>query len=186
MRRPRYQPSEVGRNVPGRPERGPFLASALGDTFQPEREQHGDESGDRRQQDREPVPQRRGVDKHKDSRTVSANLHGINLGGPFQYDYPEREPTVRIEMVEGVKFEDGALLGIIHTGAPINMEGKMLLRPAMQVRLTHKDTVLDVMALLPQLRAETRRYLDILMRGLAEPEGGEGDWAPIEVTHPED
>lgn len=125
-------------------------------------------------------------DKHKASLTVSANLHGINLGGSFRYDDPEREPTVRIEMVEGVKFEDGALLGTIHTGAPINMEGKMLLRPAMQVQLTHKDTVLDVMALLPQLRAETRRYLDILMHGLAEPEGGEGDWTPIEVTHPED
>lgn len=120
-------------------------------------------------------------DKHKDSLTVSINMDGINLGGSFRYDDPDREPTVRIEMYEGVKFEDGAVLGTIHAGAPINMEGKMLLRPMVQVQLTHKDTVHDVMALLPQLRAETRRYIGILMHGLADPEDG-AEWTDAEVV----
>lgn len=107
---------------------------------------------------------------------------GINLAGSFRYDDAARETTVRIEMFEDVKFEDGVVLGTIHTGAPISMEGKMLLRPMVQVQLTHKDTVHDVVALLPQLRAEIRRYIDILMHGLADP-ADDAEWTDAEVVH---
>lgn len=121
-------------------------------------------------------------DKHRDILTVSADVHGINLGGSFKYEDHNTRAIPRVDMYSDVKFGDGVVLGTIHAGAPICMVGEMFLRPAMKVQLTYRDTVYDVASMLQQFITETRRYLDILLSGLAshdEPNGAE--WLPMDV-----
>ena len=74
------------------------------------------------------------------------------------------------------------MLGTIHTGAPIRLVGRMIVRPGMKVQLTHRDTTHDVMPMLQQFVTETRRYLDILLFGLASPdETAEAEWSPMDL-----
>lgn len=124
-------------------------------------------------------------DKHHDILTVSADLHGINLGGSFEYEDHDTHATPRIDMRSDIKFEDGIVLGTIHAGAPIRMLGQMFLRPSIKVLLTYKDAMHDVMPMLQQFIVETRRCLDILLFGVASPDSSEeGAWSPMDVGPP--
>lgn len=126
-------------------------------------------------------------DKHRDVLTVSADVHGIALGGSFKYEEPDTSAVPRVEMFSDVKFGDGVVLGTMHAGAPIRMVGQMILRPAMKVQLTHRDKTYDVMPMLQQFVTETRRYLDILLFGLASPdESNASEWSPMETGPPPD
>ncbi|MER7249816.1 hypothetical protein [Kribbella sp. NPDC000426] len=122
-------------------------------------------------------------DKHRDNLTVSADLQAMDVSGSFQYEDPDTSAVPRVEMASNIKFGDGVVLGTIHTGAPIRMSGQLILRPAMKVQLTYRDTTYDVMPMLQQFVTETRRYLDILLSGLASPnEPAEADWSPMEAV----
>ncbi|WP_349885300.1 hypothetical protein ABRP18_001155 [Microbacterium sp. WHRI 7836] len=123
-------------------------------------------------------------DKHRDILTVTADLEGVNLGGSFQYEDPATPALPRVEMKNDVKFGDGVVLGTIHAGTPIQMVGQMILRPAIKVQLIHEDKTFDVVPMLQQLVQETRRYLDILLFGLASTDENEGEWSPMEVGPP--
>ena len=124
-------------------------------------------------------------DKHRDILTVSADVHEINLGGSFEYEDPDNGAVPRLEMVTDVRFSDGVVLGTLHAGAPIRTVGQMILRPAMKVQLTYRDTVYDVMSILQQFVTETRRCLDILLSGPARSdESDEAGWSPLEVGQP--
>ncbi|WP_069087921.1 MULTISPECIES: hypothetical protein [Micromonospora] len=124
-------------------------------------------------------------DKRRDILTVSADLHGINLGGSFEYENHDTQAAPRVDMCSDVKFRDGVVLGTIHAGAPIRMLGQMILRPHMMVQLTYRETTHDVMPMLQQFVVETRRYLDILMHGLDAPdESDEAEWSPMDVGPP--
>jgi hypothetical protein len=121
-------------------------------------------------------------DKHRETLTVSADLHGINLAGSFEYEDHDTSAVPSVDMRSDTKFADGAILGTIHAGAPIHLIGQMILRPAMKVQLSYRESAHDVMPMLQQLAAETRRYLDILLFGLAPPEEPDGgDWSPMDV-----
>jgi hypothetical protein len=121
-------------------------------------------------------------DKHRDILTVSADVHEINLGGSFEYEDHDNQAVPRIEMLSDVKFSDGVVLGTIHAGARIRTIGQMILRPAMKVQLTYRDTVYDVMPMLQLFVTETRRCLDVLLSGLASPdEPDEAAWSPIKI-----
>jgi hypothetical protein len=124
-------------------------------------------------------------DKHRDILTVSADIHEINLGGSFEYEDHDIQAVPRIEMFSDVRFSDGVVLGTLHAGAPIRTIGQMILRPAMKVQLTYRDTVYDVMPMLQQFLTEARRSLDILLSGLAGPhEPDEAEWSPMEMGLP--
>lgn len=124
-------------------------------------------------------------DKHRDILTVTADLQGIDLGGSFTYENPDAQAVPRIEMKEGVKFGDGVVLGTIHGGAPIRMIGQIVLRPVMKVQLNYRDATHDVLPMLQQFVAETRRYLDILLYGLASSEESDGTgWTPMDLGSP--
>lgn len=124
-------------------------------------------------------------DKHRDILTVSADVHEINLGGSFEYLDHDNQAVPRLEMFSDVRFSDGVVLGTIHAGAPIRTVGQMILRPAMKVQLTYRDTVYDVMPMLQQFVTETRRCLDILLSGLARPdEPDEAGWSQAEMGLP--
>lgn len=122
-------------------------------------------------------------DKHKDFLTVSADLNTLSFDGAvFKYVDADEIATPRLEMTTDAKFGDGAVLGAIHAEATIEMVGEVFLRPAMRIQLTWEGQVIDVASMLAQLTTETRRYLDILMHGLAPLDDGEGDWAPLDVN----
>lgn len=124
-------------------------------------------------------------DKHREMLTVSADLQGINLAGSFEYEEEHTSAAPSIDMRSDTKFTDGAVLGTIHAGAPIRLVGQMILRPAMKVQLTYRESTHDVLTLLQQLAAETRRHLDILLFGLAPPDDpGDADWSPMNVGAP--
>ncbi|MFC9336451.1 MULTISPECIES: hypothetical protein [Arthrobacter] len=124
-------------------------------------------------------------DKHRDILTVSADIHEINLGGSFEYEDHDHQAVPRIEMFSDVRFSDGVVLGTLHAGAPIRTIGQTILRPAMKVQLTYRDTVYDVMPMLQQFVTESRRCLDILLSGLVGPdEPDEAEWSPMEVGLP--
>lgn len=124
-------------------------------------------------------------DKHRDLLTVSADLHQVHLGGSFEYEDQDVRAVPRVDMRSDVKFGDGTVLGTVHAGAPIRMLGQMILRPVMRIQLTHRDSTHDVMPLLQQIVAETRRYLDILLFGVAPPdEAGGAEWRPMDVGPP--
>ena len=121
-------------------------------------------------------------DKHRDILTVTADLEGVNLAGSFQYDDPSAVAFPRVEMKDDAKFGDGVVLGTIHAGAPIQMVGQMILRPAIKVQLVHEGKTFDVMPMLQQFVHETRRHLDILLFGLASPEEPDAaEWLPMEA-----
>jgi hypothetical protein len=109
-------------------------------------------------------------DKHRDILTVSTDVHEIHADGSYEYDDHDTPASPRIDMRSDVKLEDGVVLGTIHAGAPIRMVGRMIIRPAIKVQLTHRDTTHDVMSMLQQCLVETRRCLDILMSGLVAPD----------------
>lgn len=113
-------------------------------------------------------------DKHKDFLTVSADMNGLSLDGAFfKYEDADVVATPRLEMKSDVKFGEGAVLGTLHAGASIETMGQMFLRPAMQVQLTWEGQTFDVGLMLTQFTAETRRYLDIFVHGLAPMHDGE-------------
>lgn len=126
-------------------------------------------------------------DKHKDMLTVSADLNGLSLdGGVFEFEDHDAPANLRLEMYEGVKFIDGAVVGTLHTGATVREVGKVVLRPTMRVQLSHGSATYDAVGMLHHLREETGRYLCILLGGLARPDGddtddGEGEWLPLGV-----
>lgn len=121
-------------------------------------------------------------DKHREILTVSADLQGINLGGSFEYEDHDTQAVPRVDMRNDVKFGDGVVLGTIHAGGPIRMVGQMILRPAMKVQLTYRETAHDVMPMLQQFATETRRCLDILLFGLAPSDETDGEeWSPMDV-----
>lgn len=121
-------------------------------------------------------------DKHKDFLTVSADMHGLSLDGAFfKYEDAAAMATPRLEMKTDVKFGDGVVLGTLHAGATIETMGQMSLRPAMQVQLTWEGQTFDVVSMLTQFVTETRRYLDILMHGLAPMDDGASEWLPMDV-----
>lgn len=121
-------------------------------------------------------------DKHREMLMVSADLHGINLTGSFEYEDHNSSAVPRVDMRSDTKFADGAVLGTIHAGAPIHLVGQMILRPAIKVQLTYRELPYDVMPMLQQLATETRRYLDILLSGLAtEGEPDAEAWSPLDV-----
>jgi hypothetical protein len=124
-------------------------------------------------------------DKHRDILSVSADLEGINLGGSFEYEEHGTQSVPRVVMSNEVKFGDGVVLGTIHAGAPIRVVGQMILRPAIKVQLTYRNTVHDVMPMLQQFATETRHCLDILLSGPApSEETDEGGWSPMDVGLP--
>jgi hypothetical protein len=121
-------------------------------------------------------------DKHKDFLTVSADMNGLSLDGAFfKYEDANVVAKPRLEMRTDVTFGDGVVLGTLHAGATIETLGQMQLRPAMQVQLSWEGQTFDVGSMLTQFITETRRYLDILMHGLAPLDRGEGDWLPMDV-----
>lgn len=122
-------------------------------------------------------------DKHRDILTVSADIQGFDLGGSFEYEDLDTPPIPSLDMYSDIKFGDGVVLGTIHAGAPIRMVSQMILRPAMRVQITYRDTTYDVMPILEQFVAETRRYLDILLFGLAPPDDEE--WSPMRTGPPQ-
>lgn len=122
-------------------------------------------------------------DKHRDILEVSADVHSIDVSGAFEYEHiPEAEsasPNLRIDPT--ARLVDGAVLGTLEAGAPIRLMHRMILRPSVQLRLEYQGSTYDVTTLLPQLLAETRRYLDILLTGLA-PSAPDGEgWEPVRV-----
>lgn len=123
-------------------------------------------------------------DKHRDMLTVSADLQGINLIGSFEYEDHDISAVPRIEMKENVKFVDGIVLGTIHAGATIRMSGQLVLRPSMKVQLHRQGVMHDVMPMLEQFATETRRYLDILLFGLAADGPDDADWSPMDAGPP--
>lgn len=125
-------------------------------------------------------------DKHRDILTVSTEMHGVDLSGFFEYEDRDTQAVPSVEMRTDVKFGDGVVLGTIHAGAPIRMVGQMILRPAMKVQLTYRETAYDVMPMLRQFASETRRYLNLLLFGLDPPEGtDEAGWKPMGVGPPQ-
>lgn len=121
-------------------------------------------------------------DKHRDTLTVSADLHGINLAGSFEYENQGHSTVPRVDMRSDVKFGDGVTLGTIHAGAPIHLIGEMILRPEVKVQITYRDSTYDVLPMLQQFAVETRRCLDILMYGLAPLDETDGaEWSPMDV-----
>lgn len=122
-------------------------------------------------------------DKHRDILTVSADLHSVNLTGSFEYEDRETPVMPRMEMRPDIKFADGVVLGTIHAGGHIRMgSGDMILRPQVKVQLNYKGATYDVVPMLQQLAVETRRYLDILLCGLAAPDESEGaEWLPLDI-----
>lgn len=122
-------------------------------------------------------------DKHRDILAVSADCPEIGLDGAFEYEDHGAHSPPHVETRSDIKFEDGVVLGTIHAGAPIRMIGRMTLRPHVKVQLTYKDATHDLMPTLQRFIVETRRYLDILLFGLASPEDpGEGKWSPVEAS----
>ncbi|CDZ87484.1 hypothetical protein QM787_22245 [Rhodococcus ruber] len=121
-------------------------------------------------------------DKHRDILTVSTDMQGVDLDGSFVYEDHDTSAVPRLDMLSDIKFGDGVVLGTIHAGAPIRMVGQMILRPAMKVRVTYRDTTYDVMPMLEQFVTETRRHLDILLSGLASPDDEE--WSPMGTGPP--
>lgn len=121
-------------------------------------------------------------DKHRDILTVSADLTGLSFDGSFTYEDYDIPAVPRLDMLSNIKFGDGVVLGTLHAGAPIRMVGQMTLRPAMKVQITYQDTTYDVMPMLEQFVTKTRRYLDILLLGLASPAGEE--WSPMGTGPP--
>lgn len=121
-------------------------------------------------------------DKHRDMLTVSADLQAINLDGYYySYEDPLVEAVPRVEMYPDSKFADGVVLGTIHAGAAIRTLGQMIMTPTTKVQLTYRDSTFDVMEMLQQFAVETRRYLDILMHGLASPDESDAEWSPMDV-----
>ncbi|WP_423462943.1 hypothetical protein ACO229_23320 [Promicromonospora sp. MS192] len=120
-------------------------------------------------------------DKHRDFVTVSADFEQVDLSFAIQYE-EDVDVNPRIELRNGVRFADGALLGTVYTEAPIKPFTKMELRPTMRVLLEHNGRQHEVGTALPQLFSETRRCLDILMFGLepADPPG-DSDWQTLDV-----
>jgi len=124
-------------------------------------------------------------DKHRDILTVTADLNEIGLDGFFELEDPEAEMNIRLEMHSEAKFRDGVLLGTMHTGARVRLTGQLFLRPAVRAQLTHRESTYDAIELLEKFVVETRRYLDILMHGLATPDDAdEAQWSPLEVGPP--
>jgi hypothetical protein len=125
-------------------------------------------------------------DKHRDLVNVSIDLDGLSVGGFFEYEDPANPGVPWVEMRTGIKFADGQILGTIYTGAPVKLTGQLIIRPAMQMQLIHNDSTLELMGTLQQFISESRRYLDILMSGLASPDQpAEPDWSPMTVqTNP--
>lgn len=124
-------------------------------------------------------------DKHRDILTVAADLHSVNLSGSFEYENPDTSTTPRVEMYSDIKFADGVVLGTIHTGAHIRMVGEMILRPEIKVQLNYKGATHDVVPMLQQFAVETRRYLDILLYGLAPlDESEDAEWLPMDLEPP--
>lgn len=122
-------------------------------------------------------------DKHKDFLTVSVDMNGLGINGDvFKYEKPDVTAAPHLEMHTDINFEDGVLLGTLHAGATIEMLGKFVLRPSMRVQLIWEDQTFDVESILAQFTTETRRYLDILMHGLAPLEKEEDEWSPLEVN----
>lgn len=93
------------------------------------------------------------------------------------------ERSAKVDLVRSdVKFGDADVLGAIHAGAPIRMLGQMILRPGMKVLLAHRDATHESMPVLQQFIGETRRYLDVLLFGLASPDEADGaPRSPIDV-----
>lgn len=107
-------------------------------------------------------------DKHKDFLTVTGDMNGLSLDGVvFKYEDADMVATPRLEMKTNVKFGDGAVLGSLHAGATIETLGQIILRPAMHLQLTWEGQTFAIGSMLTQFVTESRRYLDILMRGLA-------------------
>lgn len=125
-------------------------------------------------------------DKHRDMLIVSADLNELSFNGAiFEFEDDEAEADIRLEMYEGVKFVDGATLGSLHAGATVRAAERVVLRPSVRIQLSHETRNYDALAILHQLREETRRYLDILLAGLAGPEErkqGDGDWLPVQLV----
>lgn len=122
-------------------------------------------------------------DKHKDFLTVSADMNELSLDGTFfKYEDADVATVPHLEMEPNAKFGDGVVLGTLHAGATIETVGQMFLRPAMQIQLTWEGETYDVGSMLTQFITETRRYLDILMHGLAPLDDGERQWLPMEVS----
>lgn len=120
-------------------------------------------------------------DKHKDVLTVSADIDGLSLAGAFfKYEDPNVSATPRLAMRRDVVLGDGVVLGTLHAGAKIESIGEMTIRPTMRVHLIWQGQPFDVGAMLPLLIEETRRYLDILMFGLAADGPPEGERLPMD------
>lgn len=124
-------------------------------------------------------------DKHRDILTVSADLHQVNLNGSFEYEDGDTPVMPRLEMHADTRIEDGVAVGTIHAGGHIRVVGEMILRPKMKVQLKYKNATHDVVPMLQQFAVETRRYLDILLYGLATPDESEGaEWLPMDLGPP--
>lgn len=124
-------------------------------------------------------------DKHRDVLTVSAHLHEITLSGTFEYEEQDNPAVPWVEMFPETKLSDGAGLGTIHAEAPVRAVGRMILRPAMKVQLTHKEAQHDVIPMLQTFATEIRRCLDFLLLGAATPsELDEKEWSPLQTGPP--
>ncbi|MGW9168694.1 hypothetical protein [Agromyces sp. NPDC055658] len=115
-------------------------------------------------------------DKHKDTLDVSANLNELlTTGGLFEFEDPDAKAFLRLEMHKDVGFTDGAVVAALYTGATVSRVEKALFRPTLRVVLTHDSVSYDALWALHHLRQETRRYLDILLGGLARPDDADED-----------
>lgn len=107
-------------------------------------------------------------DKHQNLIAVSTNIESLEFEGGFEYvdDGVEAEVQMTGHTVEGVA--DGAIVATLDAGAPVRPEVTLHARPLLSMMLEHKGQARDVNALLTQLVRETRRYLDILLRGVVD------------------
>jgi len=105
-------------------------------------------------------------DKHQNLITVSTNLEGFHVEGGFEYVDKSVEAEIQLtgHPVEGVA--DGAVIATLDAGAQVRRELTLHARPLLSMVLEHKGETREVSEVLTLLVTETRRYLDILLRGL--------------------
>lgn len=121
-------------------------------------------------------------DKHRNLIDVSANIDQIDLSGSFAYADRNTPATPRLELHSIGGIRDGAVVATIHAGAAVEPPVIMRLVPTCKMTLTHNEQTHEVVTFAEGLLNETRRCLDILIRGLAPADDGAGEWSPMDVS----
>lgn len=125
-------------------------------------------------------------DKHRDFVTMSTEVHGIDLGGTFEYEQRTVVGLPRVEMRSDVRLIDGAVLGSICAGARVKDTVNFQLRPTVTMMLEHNGRKLAALQIVGDLVKVTRDALDVLLSGIAEERPAhDGKDMPVSFTPPE-